>query len=251
LSRMKPCPFSHARRADNPPRLRPAHPPLRVPMRNKQHPMYRAWAAMRQRCSNPNCASWPYYGGRGISMCERWRSFANFLADMGERPKGMSIDRINNDGNYEPGNCRWATQAQQNSNKRQLPRKPRNPSLPRKIKDIAGQRFGRLVAVVCVGADKKHLSVWECACDCGGKTAVVVSQLTRGRTKSCGCLHREASIRNIGIAHASNACAKLSADDVREIKASSDSTAVLTRRFGVSHNTIWRVRTAQSWKGVF
>lgn len=79
---------------------------------------YYIWAAMIQRCTNPKNRDYKNYGARGITVCDRWRDFTNFLADMGEKPDGLSIDRIDNDGNYEPGNCRWATPAQQASNKR-------------------------------------------------------------------------------------------------------------------------------------
>jgi len=79
---------------------------------------YQSWMAMRQRCNNPNSDWYHRYGGRGIKCCERWNEFGNFLADMGERPEGMTLDRFPNvDGNYEPGNCRWATAKQQADNK--------------------------------------------------------------------------------------------------------------------------------------
>jgi hypothetical protein len=74
---------------------------------------------MLQRCSNSTRTDWPRYGGRGITVSERWYRFENFLADIGECPPGLSLDPINNDGNYEPGNCRWATLEQQTRNRRQ------------------------------------------------------------------------------------------------------------------------------------
>src|SRR5579872_4320454 len=82
---------------------------------------YRAWASMIQRCYNPNHPSFMYWGGRGITVCERWRDYRNFISDMGRKPYGFTLDRWpNNDGNYEPGNCRWATHSQQNKNRRKF-----------------------------------------------------------------------------------------------------------------------------------
>jgi len=81
---------------------------------------YKIWQAMKNRCTNKNVDSYVNYGGRGIKVCERWlNSFENFYADMGPRPgKEYSIDRINNDDNYEPNNCRWATKKEQQNNRR-------------------------------------------------------------------------------------------------------------------------------------
>ena len=83
-------------------------------------PEYQAWLGLKTRCNDESSVHFRHYGGRGIKVCERWcTSFANFLADMGLRPSPThSIDRIDNNGNYEPGNCRWATKKQQLRNKR-------------------------------------------------------------------------------------------------------------------------------------
>jgi len=89
---------------------------------HKLTPTWRSWSSMFTRCYNPHCRHYANYGGRGITVCARWtgeEGFQNFLAAMGARPKGMTLDRYpNNDGNYEPGNCRWATASEQIRNSR-------------------------------------------------------------------------------------------------------------------------------------
>jgi hypothetical protein len=81
-------------------------------------PTYASWADMLSRCRNPKGKQWKDYGGRGIRVCRRWLKFENFVADMGLRPKGRTLDRVDNDRNYTPANCRWATRLEQQNNQR-------------------------------------------------------------------------------------------------------------------------------------
>ena len=89
-----------------------------APKSNGVSPTYNTWHAMKKRCTNPNHKSYKYYGGRGISICERWNDFEKFLEDMGERPDGLTIERVNNDLDYNKENCVWATGSEQQRNKR-------------------------------------------------------------------------------------------------------------------------------------
>lgn len=109
--------------------------------------LYVTWQAMKERCGNPRHDSWPLYGGRGIKVCSEWvDSFAAFAADVGPRPDGTSLDRINNDGDYEPGNCRWATFSQQARNTRRSA-----------IVELRGERMPLIDAAERLGVKYKAL----------------------------------------------------------------------------------------------
>ena len=104
-------------------------------------PEYRSWTAMKQRCTNSKHTAYQNYGGRGIRITFEWLvSFEQFLEDMGPRPLGTTLDRIDNDGNYEPGNCRWASKSEQSKNRRSMDRDIDGTFLKR----LVGRRFPQM-----------------------------------------------------------------------------------------------------------
>lgn len=117
----------------------------------RQTSTYCAWDNMLRRCANPNHPGWNDYGGRGIKVCERWFSFVNFVADMGEAPKGLELDRIDNDGSYEPGNCRWTDRTTQARNSRHA---LLNVEAAKVIRRMHGRVSGPLLAAL------HEVSVW-------------------------------------------------------------------------------------------
>lgn len=101
-------------------KIQSGQPAPALAVARKLIPEYGVWKSMRGRCMNSNNPAYDRYGGRGISVCERWNDFLIFLADMGQRPKGLSLDRIDNSKGYDPSNCRWATAIEQRHNRRDI-----------------------------------------------------------------------------------------------------------------------------------
>lgn len=134
--------------------------------------IYGIWSNILSRCLNINDPAYINYGGRGITVCDRWLKFENFYADMGQRPNKLQIDRIDNDGNYSPDNCRWVT-AKDNSNNRRI----KEDLMPGKV-------FGRWLVLKRVS---HHLPGWyyTCRCGCGNEKIRGGRDLRRNKTMQC------------------------------------------------------------------
>lgn len=152
-------------------------------------PTYYSWTAMRARCGYAKHPAFANYGGRGIKVCPRWQnSFENFVADMGERPHGKTLDRFpNKDGHYEPGNCRWATAKQQTHNRRCSITTLREFVPP---VDLSGKNFGLLTAVRFSHSSTRRVAYWHCVCACGNECTVRRDNLIARNVGSCGCVRR-------------------------------------------------------------
>jgi len=185
-------------------------------------PEWNSWRGMVERCTNPNHKHWAHYGGRGIRVCDRWLGFAAFLADMGAKPTPEhSIDRINNDGNYEPGNCRWATRHEQ----------ARNKSTTRHItahgKTLTLTEWGRTSGIPVPTIHERLRHGWD---------------TERAVTEPPGTGPAPRGEKA--------AASKLTEDDVRYIRASSESGAALARKYGVSKVAISAIRRRRTWRHV-
>lgn len=146
---------------------------------------YVSWMGAKGRCFNLKDKDYPRYGGRGIMMCKEWAdSFSKFYEDMGRRPgHEFSIERINNNKGYEPGNCKWATVKEQNNNKRYL---------RGRFIDLSGRIFGELIVLKetesQIKKDGSKRIMYLCKCSCGEVARVRGTSLTTENTRSCGHL---------------------------------------------------------------
>jgi DNA-binding MarR family transcriptional regulator len=188
---------------------------------SRTSPTYRCWGAMIQRCTNQNNAHFSNYGGRGISVCDRWLAFANFLEDMGERPNGMTLDRIDNDGNYEPGNCRWATRKEQAGNTR---------------------------VTKHVVLDGEVVSLSEAARRLNYDSSQLSKLVRRDGVESA--IEQARNRWTPGKRHPNS---KLSVDDVRAIKSllsRGDVPSDIAREFSIDQTTVSAIKTGKNWSWV-
>lgn len=179
---------------------------------NSGSPEYRVWCGMIYRCENKRSKSYHNYGGRGIKICERWRSdFNNFLEDMGPRPSlAHSIERLDSNKDYEPGNCKWATPMEQGNNTR------RN-----KIVEVDGERM-----TLAQAAHRRGLHY-----------PTVKSRLLRGMALEKALSHAHLKL-------------KLNEAAAREIVSSNETAKALSRKYGVTPNAIRAVRKGAVWSHV-
>jgi transposase len=179
---------------------------------------------MLNRCTSPTSNGWERYGGRGISVCDRWRSFENFLADMGERPPGTSIDRIDVNGNYEPGNCRWATETTQQRNRRST--------------KLTEETARAICAAYLAGEGSQSQLAKRFGVTKGLISQVVTGNVWGDATEAVG--RSTAKPRRVLTAE--------SAAEIKALHAAGEKQMALARRFGVSRSLVYDIVHDRKWR---
>jgi len=181
---------------------------------------------MKRRCGNKNDKSWPNYGGRGISVCERWMTYANFLADMGRRPAGTSLDRIDNNKGYSPDNCRWATVEEQQRNRRN------NKLTAEQVREVASRYAAGGVTQTSLAAEY-------------GVSVAVINYVVTGKYWK-GIADSVVDKRSTRIG-----AAKLTGDEVCELRrvyaAGGISLMGVARRYGISKSAAFGIIRGRRW----
>lgn len=178
---------------------------------SKKHPLYNTWTAMRERCNCPSNKMYKYYGERGITVCERWDDFTVFVSDMGNRPAGTSLDRIDNSKGYSHDNCKWATRVEQNTNRRNT-----------KFVEFRGERLTLAEISRRTGANEKVLFHQVCNLGVSIESAILVKHRPHKITQA---IAEEIRSRHIG-----------------------RNGAILGREYGVARNIISQIVNNKMWK---
>jgi len=200
---------------------------VRLGKNNKRHGMagnttYKSWQHMKERCHKPNTTDYHRYGGRGITVCKRWlESFDNFLQDMGVKPEGLTIDRIDNDGNYTPENCRWATLRQQANNTRA------NKHITHNGITLTQAQWSRRLGI---------------------SPATIIWRLKRWDIEDVFAPPSERKSRHKR--GSSQHASKLTESIVLSIRSDTRLAKDIALEYGVSESTIGRVRNRNTWKHV-
>lgn len=190
-----------------------------MPRKDKRE--YSIWKAMRNRCNNKNCSSYPNYGGRGINVCKRWDDFNLFYSDMGISPHGFTIERINNNDNYNPSNCKWASRKEQANNKRNN-------------------------RIIVINGISKTLTEWAEYANIG--IGAIKWRLKHGFPAEDLIKPKHQIIRYRG---EKINTAKLNESDIKVIHRSSASNPQLAKEYNVTRHTIRNIRAGKTWKHLF